>query len=248
MCTTDWCNCPKVDLRYDYNGENLQDWNDVEQVFFNWLEESLMFRTKPGYSATTVADISTEVPDDENGVIAFAETEQTAWQLSKFSTDPLSADVIATKSGIGRWLRYRLANESFVPREISWRGNGDLSLFTVDAAAPVGDGGDSFFDGAVLITDPMRIVLLTMTQRASGSAGVTTAEVWRSRGGAFFLLGLLSIPAGLPLDAANTIPPPSPDDELIFGDLVLVRFTAVQTADPTTVPQDVVIQIHGVSK
>lgn len=136
---------------------------------------------------------------------------------------------------------------STVARELSWRANGDLSLFTVDATPPAGDGGDAFFDGATLIISPLRISLLSMTQRATGSAGVTTAEVWRVRGGVYFLLGTLANPVGLPLDVATTVPPAAPDDDLLFGDLVLVRFTAVQTADATDVPQDAVVQIHGVS-
>ncbi len=72
----------------------------------------MSFRTKPGYTADSQAEITSDVPDDEDGITAFAISEQTAWQLSKTSSATVGTNVLATKSGTGRWLRMSLATDS----------------------------------------------------------------------------------------------------------------------------------------
>jgi len=72
----------------------------------------MSYRTKPGYTADTQANITAQVPDVEDGAICFAIAEQTAWQLSLTSVATVGADVLATKSGTGRWLRVSLASSA----------------------------------------------------------------------------------------------------------------------------------------
>lgn len=72
------------------------------------------YRTKPGYTADTQANITAQVPDTEDGVTCFAIAEQTLWLLSKTSVLPLSPSVIATRSGTGRWLRIAYSGSTAV--------------------------------------------------------------------------------------------------------------------------------------
>lgn len=73
----------------------------------------MSFYTKPGYTATNQSVLSSYVPDDQDGEIAYCILEQTAWQLEKTSVVPLGPDAIATKSGTGRWVK--VATGSSVP-------------------------------------------------------------------------------------------------------------------------------------
>ena len=70
----------------------------------------MSIKTKPSYTADTQTEITQFVPDSEDGITAFAISEQTAWQLSKTSTATIGANALATKSGTGRWLKVALAN------------------------------------------------------------------------------------------------------------------------------------------
>ncbi len=72
----------------------------------------MSYRTKPGYTADTQANLTAQVPDDEDGAIAFASSEQSTWQLSKTSVATIGADAIATKSGTGRWLKLALSADA----------------------------------------------------------------------------------------------------------------------------------------
>jgi hypothetical protein len=71
----------------------------------------MSYRTKPGYTADSQANITAQVPDDEDGAIAFAIVEQTAWQLSKTSVATVGTGVLATKSGVGRWLKLAISQD-----------------------------------------------------------------------------------------------------------------------------------------
>lgn len=96
----------------------------------------MSYRTKPGYTADTQANITAQVPDDEDGAIAFAIAEQTAWQLSKTSVEPLGPEVIDTRSGTGRWLavRYGIQYTNFL--QISESVAGGVSGSTTASIAP----------------------------------------------------------------------------------------------------------------
>jgi len=202
----------------------------------------MAFQTKPSYTAATQSDISTEVPDTENGATAFAVLQQTSWQLSKTSAQPLGPNVIATKSGVGRWLRLRYAFSGRPTFE--WNANGDLTLFSPDTNPPSGDGGNSFFDGARFVSESFFIVGFSMIQRSTGGSGNSVVEVYRYRASTFTLLATLTIASG-PVLATNTqLAPASPLDELQPGDLVMCRFFSVQSASPTLVPQDVTVQME----
>lgn len=72
----------------------------------------MSYKTKPGYTATNESAISAEVPDEKDGVIAYAEAEGTAWQLSLVSSASLGSDVIATRGGSGRWLKISIGSTS----------------------------------------------------------------------------------------------------------------------------------------
>lgn len=65
----------------------------------------MSFKTKPGYTADTQAEITSSVPDSEDGSTAYAVLEGTSWQLNKTSSATVGANVLATKSGTGRWIR-----------------------------------------------------------------------------------------------------------------------------------------------
>lgn len=72
----------------------------------------MSYRTKPGYTADTQANITAQIPDVEDGSICFAIAEQTAWQLSLTSAATVGTNVLATKSGTGRWLKVALAEDA----------------------------------------------------------------------------------------------------------------------------------------
>lgn len=205
-----------------------------------------MWRSKPSYLSQDQAQISSQVPDDEDGVTAFAEAEQTAWQLSKSSIVALGPNAIATKSGPGRWLEIQLVHNNTSPNDLIWNLNGDIHLADVGAGAPVGDGGPGFFDGTRLIVslNGERITLLSAIQRCSGANGFTTVEVWRLRAGVYTLLSTLALPFGVPFTVANAPPPPGPDDILIFGDMALVRLISKQDDDGILSPCDLTVNIH----
>lgn len=63
------------------------------------------FASHPCYYASTQSDVTAEVDDSQDGTMCFAISEQTAWQLSLTSAAPLSGSALATRSGVGRWLR-----------------------------------------------------------------------------------------------------------------------------------------------
>jgi hypothetical protein len=72
----------------------------------------LSYKTVPDYTATSQAVITSQVPDSEEGSMAYAITEKTAWVLQKTSADALGSNVIATKSGVGRWIKVALSTVS----------------------------------------------------------------------------------------------------------------------------------------
>lgn len=43
----------------------------------------MSFSTRPGYTASSQAAITSEIPDSDDGCIAYAIAEGTAWQLQK---------------------------------------------------------------------------------------------------------------------------------------------------------------------
>lgn len=121
----------------------------------------------------------------------------------------------------------------------SWKLNDDLSGYTIGAGAPAGDGGDGFYDGHYLIVNQQEIVDFYAVQRAPGSGGTTSVEIWRVRAGAFFLLATLSlVPAGGNWATTTAGPPAGPDNVLQAGDIVALRATSVQTASAPTYPMD----------
>jgi len=202
----------------------------------------MSFRTHPSYTADTQSNITSQVPDSENGVMCYAELQNSYWVLNKSSAMPLGPRVIATKSGVGRWLRTSGlpgSTASFV-----FVANGDLGLFPTDLAAPSGDGGDSFFDCPRQILFDCAISGFTMSQRSDGDSGSTTVEVYRYRAATFFLLATLTIASGSPLQITVAAPPPAPDDLLQSGDIVMCKFTSVQDSSATNVPQDVCVTME----
>jgi len=98
----------------------------------------MSYQTKPGYTADTQANITAQVPDGEDGAIAFAIAEQTSWQLSKTSTATLGIDAIATKSGTGRWLRipYGAQTGNQLMELSGQAGDGSGGSFLAAIAAP----------------------------------------------------------------------------------------------------------------
>jgi len=199
----------------------------------------MSFRTHPSYTADTQANITAQVPDIDDGVMCYAEAQNTYWVLDKSSTRPLGPRVINTKSGVGRWLR-----TSGLPGSspsVSFVANGDLGLFSTDLAAPSGDGGDSFFDSPRQIMFDCLISGFTMSQRSDGDSGSTTVDVYRYRAATFLLLATLTIASGSPLQVVSAAPPPAPDDLLQSGDILMCRFNSVQASSATNVPQDVCV-------
>jgi len=91
----------------------------------------MSFQTKPGYTADTQANVTAQVPDTEDGAIAYAVAEQTAWQLSKTSAATVGSDVLATKSGTGRWLKIAYGSQT----------NGQL----MELSGQAGDGAGGSF-------------------------------------------------------------------------------------------------------
>lgn len=201
----------------------------------------MSFRTHPAYQSPSESEISSEVPDESDGVTAFAVAEQSFWVLSSTSVAPLSPFVISTRSGVGRWLRITTKGG---PKEYFWNANGDLSLMDVGSLPPVGDGGDGFFDGTRVSTQSEQIVLFSAIQRCTGSSGSTDLEVWRLRGGVFFLLASMSIAFGAPFGVALAAPPAGPDDVLLISDIIITRVTSVQESDGVSVPCDLTVTLH----
>ena len=72
----------------------------------------MSFSTHPDYTADNEANVTAEVNDSENGSSCWAAAEQSLWVLSKTSALPLGTNVLATQSGVGRWLRVSLAGAS----------------------------------------------------------------------------------------------------------------------------------------
>lgn len=189
-----------------------------------------MWNTKPSYLASTQVEISTEVPDEQDGVTAYASVEQTAWQLSKTSVLPLGAGVIATKSGIGRWL---LAFPgSYLGRSYEWNLNGPLDGFGVDTtplASLPSDGGNAVFDGTYLCDTNSTIASVELTQRVPGSAGTTSIEVIRRRAGVFASIATLSNVSTAAFAAVVSTPIVS---DLNILDILFCRLRSVQTGSP----------------
>lgn len=198
------------------------------------------FSTIPRYSSDSESTISSEVPDEIDGVTCFAEAESTTWTLNQSSVAAIGPGVLATRSGVGRWI----AVPSIVPNGYFFNLNGDLALADVDATPPAGDGGSAFFDGSRIFLATERITLFGMVQRCTGSAGNTTVEVWRYRAGAFFQLASMTVAAGAAFASATSLPPAGPDDVLVFGDLVLVRLANVQQDDGILTPCDLTVMLH----
>lgn len=94
----------------------------------------MTFSTRPIFCAASEGEISLNVPDGENGSLAYATAQETSWQLDRNSGAPLGADYLPTKSGTGRWVRVALANSlpaSVVP-----------SSRLINTTAPLTGGGD----------------------------------------------------------------------------------------------------------
>jgi len=70
------------------------------------------FQSHPDYTASNQASVSSEVDDSQDGASCWAVAEKTLWQLSLTDASALGPDVIATRSGIGRWLRIPTAGSS----------------------------------------------------------------------------------------------------------------------------------------
>lgn len=84
--------------------------------------------THPDYTADTEANVTAQVSDSENGTLCWAAAEQSLWQLSKISVLPLGPNVLATQSGVGRWLR--------MPTAASGSSNSTLVDFDFSAGPP----------------------------------------------------------------------------------------------------------------
>jgi len=65
----------------------------------------MSYKSRPDYSANSQAEISSQVSDLEDGVTCFATLEQTLWILSQTSSLAIGPSVIATRSGVGRWIQ-----------------------------------------------------------------------------------------------------------------------------------------------
>lgn len=72
----------------------------------------MSFQSHPDYTASNQARVSSEVDDSQDGASCWAVAEKTLWQLSLTDASALGPDVIATRSGIGRWLRIPTAGSS----------------------------------------------------------------------------------------------------------------------------------------
>lgn len=72
----------------------------------------MSYQTCPAYRASNEAEITANVPDDIGGSTCFSSSDATTWVLDPSSSAPLSSDIIATKSGTGRWIRMAVASDS----------------------------------------------------------------------------------------------------------------------------------------
>lgn len=116
----------------------------------------MSYASHPCYYADSQANVTSEVDDSQDGALAFAISEQTAWQLSKTSVAALGSNVIATKSGVGRWLRLAYGSEAApVSNDYYWP-------YAVDGARTENGGGT-----AAPLTGPACYSALTISNNTS---------------------------------------------------------------------------------
>lgn len=129
-----------------------------------------------------------------------------------------------------------------------WTANGNLSLYSTSVAAPTGGGGPAFFDGAYVMTVAQTISQVVMTQRETGPSGFTNVELFRVRAGVYTSLGVFGNFGQVPASLVTTYTTPGAFGvlgSLLQDDVLMVRFTEVQTAG-ATVPMDVVFEVRTV--
>jgi hypothetical protein len=122
-----------------------------------------------------------------------------------------------------------------------WHLNGSLALSPTEivplAPALPSTGGTATFDGIFYVTATMTLLELRATVRTNTSGLPVDAEFIRQRAGAFFSLGIVSVPSG-DFESATVAVPAGPNDVLAVGDMVFVR---LQT-NPATA-QDLTLQL-----
>ena len=122
---------------------------------------------------------------------------------------------------------------------IVFRLNGDVSLVTPSAANTY--AGDGIFDGQVPLVPGQTYDSVTLYQRLDGAADSTTAELYHFTGGAWVevtLSGALTLAAGGGADQEIT----RTFTAIVgaAGERFSMQLTAVQSADETDTPTDVI--------
>jgi hypothetical protein len=148
----------------------------------------MSFKTHPDYTADTQANITAQVPDVEDGALAFATAEQTLWLLSKTSVLPLGPAVLATKSGVGRWLQVPTAASPVAPNYVEVDldfGTGGVQETTVQETV-VASWVTANMSFAYQIVDTP-----TKTSEEAAAEGFTPAIIGVTPGVGFVLLGVV---------------------------------------------------------
>ena len=191
----------------------------------------MAYQTHYNFISDTQANITAQVSDVQDGVLCWAVTEQTWWQLIKTSVAPLGPNVLATFSGLGRWLRFTLVVANYDDALI-WNLNGNFAGYPTDTTA-VGvlpaTGGNATFDSMRYVDTAATVSELRLTQRVAGSGGTTSAEFLLLRGGVFSSVGIISLAALVAFDTGTVAPSVT---SLLVGDFLIVRLRQRQTGNP----------------
>lgn len=98
----------------------------------------MSYKTKPGYTCASQTELSTLVPDTDDGALGYCVAELSSWQLEKTNVAALDSDHIATKSGVGRWVKMATASAPLVANRVIVSldfGSGPPQETTATAAA-----------------------------------------------------------------------------------------------------------------
>lgn len=198
-------------------------------------------RTHPSFTAADQAEITSGVSAAEDGSMAYAIAQRTLWQLELTSATALSANVIATQSGVGRWIRVAMRQGAGAGVAFVWNANDDLTGFDVGAGAPPSDGGDGTFDGARYLTEDTSLGDFVVVQRSPGDSGTTDIELWRLRAAIFTLQATASLAALTDFETLSVAPA---DPVGLAGDQYFCRFTAIQAALSPATPLDLTARLE----
>jgi len=124
---------------------------------------------------------------------------------------------------------------------IDFRLNGPLPGYPTDTTAPAGlpaSGSTATFDVAIYIERAMVLTDLRAVQRVPGTAGTTSCELLRRRGGVFLSLGICSIATVAGFDTATAA---ITDPVALAGDILTARLRSVQSSEPS----DLILQVKG---